>query len=202
MDSDDEFAPEKIRRQLRLFGELSPRPGMVFTNYMEVGQKRRLNIEKNVPSGYADTSGVFPAFPFCNPPSCWMLSRACLEGTGLFDEKLRTMKDLDYFSRVIKKYPAYFLNEPLMTKHVHACKKGSVPDKYAQQTGERILQKWFPEMRRDKRFLVRFYCMMAKDMMRSGKKREAGDYLRKAFFVDPFSPKIFWKLARIPFLKK
>lgn len=199
LDSDDEFAPGKIRRQLQLFKELSPRPGLVFTNYLEAGQKQRLSIGKSVPSGYADTSKVFPAFPFCNPPSCWMLSRACLEETGLFDEKLWTMEDLDYFSRVVKKYPAYFLNEPLMIKHVHTCKKGSVPDKYAQETGERILEKWFPEMRRDKRFLVRFYCMMAKDMTRSGKKREAGKYLRKAFFIDPLNLKVLLKLTRTYF---
>jgi glycosyltransferase involved in cell wall biosynthesis len=195
LDSDDEFAPGKIRKQVRLFEKLSPPPGLIFTNYWEEGRRRKINIARDVPSGYVDTSKTFPASVFCNPPSCWMLRRICLE-EELFDELLWTMEDIDLFARIVRKYPVYFFNEPLMIKHVHACKKGNVPIRYAEQTGERILEKWLPEMRRDKRFLTRFYCTMGKDLIRCGKKQKALDHLWKAFLLDPLSGRVFQKLVK------
>ncbi|NQT33163.1 MAG: glycosyltransferase family 2 protein [Candidatus Omnitrophica bacterium] len=196
LDSDDEYIPGKLGEQVKAFEKLDPVPGLVFTNYWAVGARKELKIPEHVSSGYVDTSKVFPASIFCNPPSSWMVTKSVVADDGLFDEGLWTMEDIDLFARITRKYPAYFIKEPLMIKHVHSCKKGSVPDKYAEKTGERILEKWLPEMRRDRKFLVRFYCMMGKDMMRSGKKKKAIDYLWKAALLNPVNLKVVLKLAR------
>ena len=195
LDSDDEFLPGKLSQQVKLFKELSPTPGLIFNNMWEENSSRKINIPQNTPSGYVESGKIFPASVYCGPPT-WMLSRECTRKTGFFDEVLWTLEDLGYFARVVRSFPVYFENKPLVLKHTHNCKKGSVPDKYAERTGERILEKWFSEMKNDKRFLVSFYCMMGKDMMRSRKKEKAINYLKKALAADPFNLRVLWKYGR------
>jgi len=195
LDSDDEFLPGKLRAQVRMFEDLSLKPGLVFANIWENEAKKKSSVPGKTPSGYVEIGKKFPASVYCGPPT-WMLTRECIGKVGFFDEILWTLEDLDYFARAVRDCPVYFINQPLVLKHTHACKKGSVPDRYAQRTGERILEKWYGEMKKDKRFLVNFYCMMGKDMMRSKKKEKAVEYLRKAFEADPFNAKVLWKLGR------
>jgi len=195
LDSDDEFMPGKLRREMNIFKDESNPPGLVFSNYWEIGQKKKLNRSKSIPSGYVSVGKVFPASVYC-PPSTWLISREWIDKIGVFDEKLWTMEDIDYFARAVRKCSAYFINEPLVTKYVHACKQGSVPSHYAEQTGERILEKWFSEMREDKDFLVKFYCTMGKDMMRIRNKEKALNYLQKAFQTNPVNLRVLWKLSK------
>jgi len=173
LDSDDEYLLGRIPKQVELFRSLSPAPGLVFTNYMEIGENKTLHVPATVLSGFIDASKRFPASVHCTPPSSWMITKEIVKTVGLFDEELRTMEDLDYFLRIVEKYPAYFLNELLLIKHVHFCKEGSVPIEHAEKTGERILEKWHSRMRKDRNYLVKFYCMMGKDLWSAGKKEKA-----------------------------
>ena len=198
LDSDDEFMSGKLREEIGVFEEQSFRPGLVFSNYWEVGEKKKLNRPRRIPSGYVSVGEIFPASVYC-PPSTWLIQRNLADKIGFFDKKLWTMEDIDYFARAVRECPAYFINKPLVTKYVHTCKKGSVPSHYAEQTGERILGKWVKEMRRDKSFLIKFYCTMGKDMMRIKKKDKALKYLRRAVQTDPVNFKVLWKLGKAYF---
>ncbi len=77
------------------------------------------------------------------------------------------------------------------------CQEGKVPDRYAETTGERILQKWLPEMRRDRRFLFKFYSMMAKDMARCGKRRQACRFLCRAYFLNPMRLDMLGRMMKL-----
>lgn len=185
LDSDDEYLEGRLTAQVRAFETLDPAVGLVFVNYCEIGRDRTVRFPPEVKSGYVQVGRSFPASVFCNPPSAWMVRRSCFDAAGLFDEGLWTMEDLDMFARLVRKVPAYFLADILLHKHVSTNPEGKVPDKYAEETGERILQKWLPEMRRDKRFLFKFYSMMAKDMARAGRRQKACRFLRQAYFLNP-----------------
>ena len=185
LDSDDEYLEGRLTAQARAFETLDPAVGLVFVNYREIGMNRTVRFPPEVKSGYVQVGRSFPASIFCNPPSAWMVRRSCFDAAGLFDDGLWTMEDLDMFARLVRKVPAYFLADILLHKHVYTSQEGKVPDKYAEETGERILQKWLPEMRRDKRFLFKFYSMMAKDMARAGKRQKACRFLRQAYFLNP-----------------
>jgi len=185
LDSDDEYLPGRLSAQVRAFEALDAATGLVFVNYCEIGKDRTVRFPPEVKSGYVELGRDFPASICCNPPSAWMVRRSCFETAGLFDEGLWTMEDLDMFARLVRKAPAYYLAGILLYKHVYTNQEGKVPDRYAETTGERILQKWLPEMRRDRRFLFKFYTMMAKDMARAGKTQKACRFLRQAYFLDP-----------------
>jgi len=197
LDSDDEYLPGKLGAQVRAFETLDAATGFVFVNYCEIGRNKSARFPPEVKSGYVRIGRHFPASIYCNPPSAWMVRKSCFDAVGLFDEGLWTLEDLDMFARLVRKVPAYFLADILLHKHVYTCQKGKVPDKYAEQTGERILQKWLPEMRRDRRFLFKFYTMMAKDMARAGKTQKACRFLRQAYFLDPLRFDILGRMMKL-----
>lgn len=197
LDSDDEYLAGKLRAQVHAFETLDPATGLVFVNYCEIGRDRSVRFSPEVKAGYVKVGLDFPASISCNPPSAWMVRRDCLDAAGFFDEGLWTMEDLDMFARLVRKAPAYFLADILLHKHVYTCQAGKVPDKYAEETGERILRKWLPEMRRDKKFLFKFYSMMAKDMARAGNRQKACRFLRRAYFLNPLRFDMLGRMVKV-----
>ncbi len=197
LDSDDEYLPGRLSAQVRAFETLDAATGLVFVNYCEIGRDRTVRFPADIKSGYVGVGRDFPASICCNPPSAWMVRRSCFETAGLFDEGLWTMEDLDMFARLVRKAPSYYLADVLLHKHVYSCQEGKVPDRYAETTGERILQKWLLEMRRDRRFLFKFYSMMAKDMARCGKRRQACRFLCRAYFLNPMRLDMLGRMMKL-----
>lgn len=193
LDSDDEFLPGKLSRQIAVFEQVYPRPGMVITNYWQKGDASHLIIDENLPSGIVVVGDKFPANIFNGPPS-WMLSRECVEKVGLFDEELRTLEDLDYFARVVRALPVYYMNDPLSLIHVHSFPGGRAPDLYSEYTRRRILSKWMPQMRKDRRFLSDFYYVAGKDLVRSHKPYKAIPWLWHALVTDFQNGRVLRKL--------
>ncbi len=193
LDSDDEFLPGKLSRQAKIFESVTPQPHLVITNYWMKGETRELVVPQAKASGFVQSGEKFPADVFDGPPS-WMLTRECVRQNGFFDEKLRTLEDLDYFARIVRSGPVYFLNEPLSLIHVHSYPAGRAPDVYVEETRCRILEKWFPEMRRDRRFLSDFYYVAGKDLVRIGESAKAIRWLWRAFTVDWRNSRVLRKL--------
>lgn len=200
LDSDDEFTADKIEKMVRLFETLTPKPVLVFSNYWEIGDNKELHIDPHVESQFIFIGTKFPASIVCEPPSSWMVEKKSIMQDQLFDDQLWTMEDLDYFARLVRKHAAYYLNEPLLIKHVHTCKKGSVPIKHAKKTGERILAKWLPEMAKDKKYLADLYCMLGKDLTTAHEKKDARKYLLKALEIHPLNTRTLWKLIKTYFV--
>ncbi len=200
LDTDDEFVSTRLARLHKLFNELMPQPAMIFTNaedrHEDSGQTK-LNAPETIVSGFIDTS-AFPASVFC-PTSCWMV-RADAIKDEFFDEKIWVIEDCDFFARMVRKNPVYFLNESLLIKHVHSFQGGRVPIEYAESTRERMLEKWLPEMRKDKHYLTNFYCTMGKDLLICGKTQKARDYLWQAFLLNPFNFRVLRKFLKACFV--
>jgi len=191
LDSDDEFFPGRISRQMAAFERVKPETDLMFVNYMEVGDQRHPHIGIDVKSGYLDTSR-FPASLFC-APSAWMITRRCLEQVGFFDEDLWMVEDADYIARAVRCCPVYFLNEVLANIHVHNTPGGHSPVAYSIAATDRYLAKWSADIRRDKTYAGDFYCKMTKDLLRTGERSRARDCAREAFAVNPLSSRV-WRM--------
>jgi len=197
LDSDDEYLPRRLSAQVQMFETVDKNIGFVFGNYYEIGVNKSLRIPLEIKSGYVQAGRIFPASIFCNDPSVWMVRRSCFDTVGLFDEGLWTMEDLDMFARLVHNVPTYFIAEVLVHKYVHNCPDGRVQGQHMQQTSDRILRKWLPEMRRDKQFLVKFYSMMAKDMIRADKPLKAFYFFFKAWLSNPLDFEILGKMIKL-----
>jgi glycosyltransferase involved in cell wall biosynthesis len=125
LDSDDEWMPHKIERQLSALSE-QPAHALCHTDEIWVRNGRRVNPGKR----HAKTGGFI--FERCLllcviSPSSVVVRRSLLDDVGGFDETLPACEDYDLWLRVCCRHPVLFVDEPLLVKH------GGHPDQLSRR---------------------------------------------------------------------
>lgn len=114
LDSDDEWRPEKLERQVDL---LSKRPDLKIIHGEEIWIRkgRRVNPkQKHQKSG----GWIFErCLPLCMiSPSAVMIHQTVFDEIGRFDETLPVCEDYDLWLRISLKYEIGFIEEPIIFK--------------------------------------------------------------------------------------
>jgi glycosyltransferase involved in cell wall biosynthesis len=126
LDSDDEWLPEKLSRQVALYdghdeGFVCHTEEIWHRNGREVRQKK---IHRKQGGKFFER-----ALERCLiSPSSVMISRSLLDRVGWFDENLPAAEDYDLWLRVTAFHEVHFIPEPLVIKH------GGSPDQISETT--------------------------------------------------------------------
>jgi glycosyltransferase involved in cell wall biosynthesis len=115
LDSDDEWQPEKLERQMAALSE-EPEYHLCHTNEVWIRRGRRVNEGKR-----HEKSGGW-IFQRCLQlcvvsPSAVVVRRALLEKLGGFDESFPVCEDYDLWLRLCSRHPVLFLGEALTVKY-------------------------------------------------------------------------------------
>ncbi|MCH9647358.1 MAG: glycosyltransferase [Deltaproteobacteria bacterium] len=115
LDSDDEWLPEKLSRQLAAL-EREGSYRICHTDEIWIRNGRRVNPRRRhaKPTGW-----VFQqCLPLCAlSPSAVMLHRSVVQEVGGFDESLPVCEDYDLWLRVTSRFPVLLVEEPLVVKY-------------------------------------------------------------------------------------
>jgi glycosyltransferase involved in cell wall biosynthesis len=114
LDSDDLWAPQKLERQLD-YMRTHPDYPLVQTNELWVRSGRRVNPGSRHKKLAGD---IFqPSLRTCLvSPSAVMMRVELFHEMGGFDEELAACEDYDLWLRILSRYPAGLLDEPLVTR--------------------------------------------------------------------------------------
>lgn len=115
LDSDDEWLPDKLARQLKILKE-NPEMKICHTNEIWIRNGQRVNPKKK----HAKSGGwIFQkCLPLCCiSPSSVVIHRTIFDTVGLFDETLPVCEDYDFWLRVTAWFPVLYLNTPLIVKY-------------------------------------------------------------------------------------
>jgi glycosyltransferase involved in cell wall biosynthesis len=115
LDSDDEWKPEKIEKQLELY-DRTYEDFICHTNELWMKHGQVVNQKKI----HRKQGGRFfeRALERCLiSPSSVMISRALLDTVGYFDESLPAAEDYDLWLRITAFYSVSFTDEPLVVKY-------------------------------------------------------------------------------------
>ena len=101
----------------------------------------------------------------------------------MFDKKFPRLIDLEFFIRLSKYYSFSHLREPLLkyyaTEGISSNAKALVTARIL------LLEKYFEDIRRDKKFLVKEYFDIGVDLCLNNEIAEGEGYIAKAFEINP-----------------
>ena len=115
LDSDDEWMPDKLSRQMEELAEHSEYL-ICHTNEVWIRNGRRVN------PGHRHTKRGGWMYQECLPlcaisPSSSLVHKSIFEDVGCFDEQMEACEDYDLWLRIASKYPVLLVDEPLVIKH-------------------------------------------------------------------------------------
>ncbi|MEO8260084.1 MAG: glycosyltransferase family 2 protein [Acidobacteriota bacterium] len=111
LDSDDEWLPAKLERQLDVFGRASPRVGLVAGGvecFFADG-----TVSRHIPHRFADLPRALLTKNVVGPTSVGMVRRGALQAAGGFDESLPASQDRDLWVRICQRFEADFVPDVL-----------------------------------------------------------------------------------------
>lgn len=115
LDSDDEWLPEKLERQMTAL-EQQPEMKICHTDEIWIRNGKRVNpMKKHAKSGGWIFQKCLPLC--CVSPSSVMIHRSLFDDVGLFDESLSVCEDYDLWLRIAARYSFLYLSEKLTVKY-------------------------------------------------------------------------------------
>lgn len=114
LDSDDEWKPQKIERQISALEKTHKR--ICHTNEIWIKNGRQINQKKKhrKKGGYIYSH----CLPMCRiSPSSVIIHQKIFDKVGRFDELLPVCEDYDLWLRICARYSVCFVDEPLIIKY-------------------------------------------------------------------------------------
>jgi glycosyltransferase involved in cell wall biosynthesis len=118
LDDDDEWLPDKLRRQVDLLDRSPPYVGVVYTGSIKIdrGNGKTFRV---TPTKRGNLFEELLIHNCVGTPSTILLKRKCFETVGLFDPNIVFGPDYDMWIRLAEKYHFECIPEPLIKYYIH-----------------------------------------------------------------------------------
>ena len=188
-DSDDEWLPEKLGKQIELFKNTSPKVGVVYTGFWKIENNEKTYIPFSwVNQKDGDIHKELLKGNFIGSPVA-LVRKECFKKVGMFDEKHFHLVDWEMWLRVSKYYHFKYIDEPLVVAYYRSDNVSANQNAFIE-AHELILEKYFQEFKKERKLLTK-WCVDINDLLISnGKVKKARSYLIKALKVSPLNIKL------------
>ncbi len=115
LDDDDEWFPEKLEVQLRLFANAPQELGLVYTGVETVSDNGQ--VTEQVAAARGDLYRELLVRNLLHGGSSAMVRRNVIARVGFFDETLPAIEDYDYWLRICRYYKVDCVSRPLVRYH-------------------------------------------------------------------------------------
>jgi len=195
-DSDDEWLPEKLEKQIKVFETAPSEVGIVYTSFWKyLNNNDKIYIPD--PQIKQKEGYIFKQLlerNFIGLPTA-IIKKKCFEKVGRFDEELYYLEDWDLFIRISRYYQFMFINEPLVISY-------DTPGSVSKQEGsikinalKLIFQKNWKDLAMDEHLLARHYFNIGNILCSDGKIKEGRKFLIESVKFDPLNIKSLLAIA-------
>ncbi len=187
-DSDDEWLPEKLEKQMRIFEKASTQVGVVYTGFYLIKDDSRMympgqNIKIKKGNLHEELlNGNFVA------ADAVVIRKECFEKVGVFDESLPRLQDWELFIRISKYYIFDCIDEPLLNAFYSQDSISANQDAFFKAS-KLIIEKHIRTFKRNKYSLASWQYSIGFHLCQAGSKREGRMYLLRALRSNPFNIK-------------
>jgi len=145
LDSDDEFLPERLGKQVQLLQKESSEIGVVCSWLFNIDKKGNYISKRCLPKkdGY-----IYEDLLSTNPISVptMLIRKECFEKVGIFDNLLDGQEDWDMWIRIAKCYKFALIKVPLAKRRIHP-NRISYDLERKNITANRIIKKYMGELK-------------------------------------------------------
>jgi len=188
-DSDDEWFPEKLAKQIELLEDASPEVGVIYTGFWKTENHRRTYIpfswvsQKNGDIHKELLKGNFIGSPVV------LVKKECFSEVGLFDERLRNLVDWEMWLRISKHYHFRYVDEPLVVAHYDSDNVSDNPNSLIDALGL-VLEKNRDEFEAEKKLLAKHWVDIGSLLVAKGRVKKGRRYIINALRLYPFSMRL------------
>ena len=188
-DSDDEWLPEKLARQIELLENASPEVGVIYTGFWKTENHKRTYVpfswvsQKNGDIHKELLKGNFIGSPVV------LIKKECFNKVGLFDERLRNLVDWELWLRISKRYHFRCVDEPLAVAHYDSDNASDDLDSLIDAL-ELVLEKNRDEFEVEKKLLAKHWINIGNLLVVKGRVKKGRRYIVNALRLYPFSMRL------------
>ncbi|MFH1640679.1 MAG: glycosyltransferase family A protein [Candidatus Omnitrophota bacterium] len=145
LDSDDEWMPDKLEKQISLFKRSSEEVGLVYCGHTSVIDKTKEVKTERMPTVRGHVAEAALRYCVTGGGSTYIIRKECFEKIGFFDEELPSLEDWELLMRLSQSYAFEFVPEILTKRYMH---REQLTAKLSEkiEAREKILRKHFTEL--------------------------------------------------------
>ena len=140
LDSDDEWLPEKLEKQIDKFNSVSPDIGLIYTGYIGVTEQTGKTFVEIMPCERGDVFSLMVERNLLGSLTV-LIRKECFQKAGVFDRELLALQDWDMWIRIAKYYKFDFVPEVLAKYYIHGQQNQASLERVIQGT-DRITRKY------------------------------------------------------------
>jgi len=186
-DSDDEWLPEKLEAQMKVFEDTPPEVGIVYTDMWKIkgGERKYWHSPVIKPEDGTVYEQALDRVMGIGIQTA-VIKRECFHKAGVFDEKFPRFIDLELFIRLSKYYYFYHINLPLV--NYYDIGEGISNNDEALITAyELIFKKYSYGIVKNKKSLAKELCIIGDSLCKRGKLNQGRNFLLKAVKLYPLN---------------
>lgn len=182
-DSDDEWLPEKLERQVKKFNEVSDDVGVICCGYEFIYERTKEVVSKSIPVEKGDVYKIMLTNNYTGPLAV-LMKAACLEKVGLFDEEMPCCHDWDLWIRVARHYKFDYVPNILAKAYIHG-EQLSTNLEIKIKGKEKILEKYYGEFVKEPLFYRRYLMGLYLQYGMIGKANKGRKHLIEILKLNP-----------------
>jgi len=187
-DSDDEWLPEKLEKQMQVFENAPAEVGVVYTGFWRMAHGKKIYVPSaKITRKEGNIHNELLRGNFVGTPTA-VIKNECFRKAGLFDERLPRLQDWELFIRISKFYEFKCIDEPLVISYFTPDSISASQDALSN-AHELILEKHFQDFRRNRRLLASWQYLIGNLLCQNGKMNPGRDYFLKAVKMYPLNIK-------------
>lgn len=187
-DSDDEWLPEKLQRQMEIFENVLPNVGVIYTGFLKIKGKRKIYLPPSrIIKRNGDIHNELLKGNFIGTSTA-VIKKGCFKRTGMFDERLPHLVDWEMWLRVSKYYHFKYVDAPLV--NVYYSPNSISANQNALITGQKLLlERHYEEFKKDRELLARHLYSIGNCLCQNRQIEQGRNYLLRALKLYPLNPK-------------
>ncbi len=194
LDDDDEWLPEKLKKQVEILDNCPQKVGGVYTGFLKIDKASEKIIGQSIPLGKGSFIDDLIKDNRIGTTSTHLLRRECFQKVGLFDENLPSSQDFDMWVRLSREFHFEFIKEPLVKYSFHEKRISTDVEKKIKGI-EIILERYGQLLATNRRSCSQSYLSLGVLYCYNGNTKKGRESLLKAIKLYPFEIRHYFNLV-------